>query len=128
MPPRPTHSTRTNYASATTSSVAGETPFDEPLLRHLLAQEPPDNRDQVAGSAVARPERGLSRSSQDHEFFPARGRGRAELLVSQTVREVVAGSGFVFEDAGMHDLKGLPGQRTLVRATNGPDHGELVVR
>ena len=73
-------------------------------------------------------ERGLSRSSQDHEFFPARGRGRAELLVSQTVREVVAGSGFVFEDAGMHDLKDLPGQRTPVRATNGPDHGELDVR
>lgn len=30
------------------------------------------------------------------------------VLVSQTVKDLVAGSGFIFEDAGPHQLKGLP--------------------
>jgi class 3 adenylate cyclase len=34
--------------------------------------------------------------------------GASELLVSQTVRDLVAGSGFAFEDAGEHELKGVP--------------------
>lgn len=32
----------------------------------------------------------------------------AEVLVSSTVRELVAGSGFVFRDRGTHPLKGIP--------------------
>ena len=32
-----------------------------------------------------------------------------EILVSQTVRDLTAGSGLVYEDAGDHDLKGLTG-------------------
>jgi pimeloyl-ACP methyl ester carboxylesterase len=32
----------------------------------------------------------------------------SEVLVSQTVKDLVAGSGLVFEDAGEHDLKGVP--------------------
>jgi class 3 adenylate cyclase len=32
-----------------------------------------------------------------------------EVLVSSTVKDLVAGSGFVFEDRGEHDLKGVPG-------------------
>lgn len=32
-----------------------------------------------------------------------------EILVSQTVRDLTAGSGLVYEDAGDHELKGLPG-------------------
>ena len=34
--------------------------------------------------------------------------GPSEILVSQTVRDLVAGSGLSFEDAGEHELKGLP--------------------
>jgi len=34
--------------------------------------------------------------------------GPAEILVSQTVRDLVAGSGLMFEDAGEHELKGVP--------------------
>jgi class 3 adenylate cyclase len=30
------------------------------------------------------------------------------VLVSQTVRDLVAGSGFTFTDAGQHELKGIP--------------------
>lgn len=33
----------------------------------------------------------------------------SELLVSQTVKDLVVGSGLVFEDRGQHDLKGVPG-------------------
>jgi class 3 adenylate cyclase len=34
--------------------------------------------------------------------------GPSEVLVSQTVKELVAGSGFTFTDAGTHQLKGIP--------------------
>jgi class 3 adenylate cyclase len=35
--------------------------------------------------------------------------GPSEVLVSQTVKDLVAGSGFTFVDAGEHELKGVPG-------------------
>jgi class 3 adenylate cyclase len=38
-----------------------------------------------------------------------------EILVSATVMDLVAGSDLAFEDAGLHELKGLPGQRQLFR-------------
>jgi class 3 adenylate cyclase len=36
--------------------------------------------------------------------------GASEVLVSSTVRDLVAGSGLQFEDRGSHELKGVPGQ------------------
>src|SRR5205807_496490 len=39
--------------------------------------------------------------------------GAGEVLVSQTVRDLVAGSGIRFEDRGVHDLKGIPGSWQL---------------
>jgi len=33
-----------------------------------------------------------------------------EVLVSSTVKDLVAGSGLVFDDRGVHDLKGIPGE------------------
>jgi class 3 adenylate cyclase len=33
----------------------------------------------------------------------------SEVLVSSTVKDLVAGSAVVFEDAGVHELKGVPG-------------------
>ena len=39
--------------------------------------------------------------------------GAGEVLVSQTVRDLVAGSGIRFEDRGVHDLKGIPGRWQL---------------
>ena len=33
-----------------------------------------------------------------------------EVLVSSTVRDLVAGSGIAFEDRGLHELKGIPGE------------------
>jgi class 3 adenylate cyclase len=33
-----------------------------------------------------------------------------EVLVSSTVRDLVAGSGLRFEDRGAHELKGVPGK------------------
>jgi class 3 adenylate cyclase len=38
-----------------------------------------------------------------------------EVLVSATTHELVAGTGLEFEDAGFHELKGIPGQRQLFR-------------
>src|SRR5919201_880888 len=35
--------------------------------------------------------------------------GPSEVLVSQTVKDLVSGSGLVFEDRGLHTLKGVPG-------------------
>jgi len=34
----------------------------------------------------------------------------SEVLVSQTVKDLVAGSGLAFEDRGIHELKGVPGE------------------
>lgn len=43
--------------------------------------------------------------------------GPSEVWVSQTIRDLVAGSGLGFEDAGEHVLKGVPGRWHLYRAT-----------
>jgi pimeloyl-ACP methyl ester carboxylesterase/class 3 adenylate cyclase len=42
--------------------------------------------------------------------------GPSEVLVSQTVKDLVAGSGLAFEDAGEHELKGVPDRWRLHRA------------
>ena len=39
-----------------------------------------------------------------------------EVLVSQTVRDLVAGSGLALEDRGTHALKGVPNEWRLFRA------------
>jgi class 3 adenylate cyclase len=41
--------------------------------------------------------------------------GPSEVLASQTVRDLVAGSGLVFEDRGEHELKGVPDRWRLYR-------------
>jgi class 3 adenylate cyclase/pimeloyl-ACP methyl ester carboxylesterase len=55
----------------------------------------------------------------------ARVAGRAnpsEVLVSQTVKDLVAGSGFVFEDRGSHELRGLPDRWRLYSASLSDRH------
>jgi class 3 adenylate cyclase len=42
--------------------------------------------------------------------------GPGEVLVSRTVRDLVAGSGLAFEDRGAHELKGVPGEWRLYAA------------
>jgi hypothetical protein len=39
--------------------------------------------------------------------------GASEVLVSQTVKDLVAGSGRAFEDRGLHELKGVPDEWRL---------------
>ncbi len=41
--------------------------------------------------------------------------GPSEVLVSQTVKDLVAGSDLTFEDAGEHELKGVPERWRLYR-------------
>jgi pimeloyl-ACP methyl ester carboxylesterase len=41
--------------------------------------------------------------------------GPSEVLVSQTVKDLVSGSGLAFEDAGEHELKGVPDRWRLYR-------------
>jgi class 3 adenylate cyclase len=42
--------------------------------------------------------------------------GAGEVLVSSTVKDLVAGSGLEFEDRGVHELKGIPGEWRLFAA------------
>ncbi len=42
----------------------------------------------------------------------------SEILVSQTVKDLTAGSGLSFEDAGEHELKGVPDRWHLFRVVN----------
>jgi class 3 adenylate cyclase len=44
--------------------------------------------------------------------------GPSEVLISQTVKDLVAGSGLTFEDAGEHELKGVPDRWHLYRVTD----------
>jgi class 3 adenylate cyclase len=41
----------------------------------------------------------------------------SEVLVSSTVKDLASGSGLVFEDAGEHEIKGVPDRWRLYRAT-----------
>ena len=41
--------------------------------------------------------------------------GPSEVLVSQTVKDLVAGSGLTFQDAGEQELKGVPDRWRLYR-------------
>jgi class 3 adenylate cyclase len=43
--------------------------------------------------------------------------GPGEVLVTRTVRDLVAGSGIAFDDRGVHDLKGVPEQWSLYAAS-----------
>ena len=36
--------------------------------------------------------------------------GPGEVLVSRTVKDLVAGSGLRFQERGVHELKGVPGE------------------
>jgi pimeloyl-ACP methyl ester carboxylesterase len=56
---------------------------------------------QVAGIAVHTGARVAARAEAD------------EVLVSSTVRDLVAGSGIEFDERGIHELKGIPGQWQL---------------
>jgi class 3 adenylate cyclase len=45
--------------------------------------------------------------------------GPSEVLATQTVRDLTAGSGLTFEDAGEHELKGVPDRWHLYRVVTG---------
>jgi class 3 adenylate cyclase len=47
--------------------------------------------------------------------------GPSEVLVSQTVKDLVAGSGLSLEDAGEHELKGVPDRWHLYRVVERPE-------
>jgi hypothetical protein len=54
-----------------------------------------------------------STSVQGWPLLPKEG----EVLVSNTVKDLVAGAGVEFEDRGMHVLKGMPGRRRVYAVT-----------
>ena len=45
--------------------------------------------------------------------------GPGEVLVSSTVKDLVAGSGLTFEDRGVHTLKGVPDEWHLFAVAGG---------
>jgi class 3 adenylate cyclase len=49
-----------------------------------------------------------------------------EVLVSSTVKDLVAGSGLSFDDRGVHDLKGIPGRWQLFSVDRGRSNGATV--
>ena len=55
----------------------------------------------------------VARHRRAHRRAGRRARGRAEVLVSSTVKDLVAGSGIEFEERGEHELKGVPGEWRL---------------
>jgi len=61
-------------------------------------------------------ESGLLARPRDPESIAAQANAD-EVLVSQTVTDLVVGSGLTFQERGAHDLKGVPGQWRLYAAT-----------
>src|SRR3712207_7025184 len=48
--------------------------------------------------------------------------GAGEVLVSRTVRDLVAGSRIAFEPRGAHELRGVPGTWELFAAARSEEH------
>jgi class 3 adenylate cyclase/pimeloyl-ACP methyl ester carboxylesterase len=46
--------------------------------------------------------------------------GAGEVLVSRTVRDLTLGSGLVYDDSGVHQLKGVPGEWELYALSHAP--------
>ena len=53
--------------------------------------------------------------------------GPAEVVVSWTTRDLLAGTPFSFEDRGMHELKGIAGPRAVYAVTGAPEASGLLV-
>ena len=51
--------------------------------------------------------------------------GPAEVVVSWTTRDLLAGTAFSFEDRGIHELKGIAGPRAVYAVTGTPGAGAL---
>lgn len=47
--------------------------------------------------------------------------GPAEVVVSWTTRDLLAGTAFDFEDRGMHELKGIAGPRSVYAVAGVPE-------
>jgi len=76
---------------------------DGPLASGIPAQvRPPGGAIEFAGEHV----RGIAVHIGARVAAMA---GPREVLVSSTVKDLVAGSGIAFEDRGEHSLKGIPG-------------------
>ena len=76
---------------------------DGPLASGIPAQvRPPGGAIELAGEHV----RGIAVHIGARVAAMA---GPREVLVSSTVKDLVAGSGIAFEDRGEHSLKGIPG-------------------
>ena len=67
-------------------------------------------------SSGTAPSAGLQLHSAARVMAKASG---SEVLVSETVKDVVAGSGLRFEDRGVHELKGIDGTKRLFSVSNG---------
>ena len=65
-----------------------------------------------------REEKGLLRGIAVHVAARVMAEARGgEVLVSDTVRDIVAGSDLAFADRGMYELKGIGGERRLFAVT-----------
>jgi hypothetical protein len=67
---------------------------------------------------VRTPRRQGRRARRQHRLSRGLHAGANEILVSQTVRELVAGSGIRFGDRGIQELKGIPGSWQLFAAAD----------
>ena len=91
---------------AATAIAAGVRPLGIEIRAGLHTGEVELDGDDVAGLAVAIGARVGAKA------------GPSEVLVSQTIKDLVAGSGLTFEDAGEHELKGVPDRWHLYRVAD----------
>ncbi|MGH2597561.1 MAG: adenylate/guanylate cyclase domain-containing protein [Actinomycetota bacterium] len=88
------------------SIVEAVRPLDIEVRAGVHTGEVETINDKVGGIAVAIGARVASKAAP------------SEVLVSQTVKDLTAGSGLVFEDAGEHELKGVPDRWRLYKVVS----------
>jgi hypothetical protein len=95
------------------AAVTGEAPEPDKVLATVMFSD-------IVGSTAKSAELGDARWREllaAHHGRSARAEA-GEVLVSQTVKDLVAGSGIAFEDRGLAELKGVPGQWRLYAVTS----------
>lgn len=105
--------------------VVGDGPIDlvyvaGALTNLALAWEQPGHRrfcERLAATGEVEPAGGAVRGIAVHTGARVAAQAApGEVLVSQTVKDLVAGSGIEFTDRGSHELKGIPGEWRLFAA------------
>ena len=128
--PRPGRRTIRSIASADGTSTRRATGCSRPSTAQPAPCGAPERSSRRSGRSAWRSARAVTRVRSSSPATTSRGSrctsglaiaalaGPGEILVSSTVKDLTPGSGLAFEDAGEHELKGVPDRWHLYRVVS----------